>query len=143
MAKKQGQLNHKGESCPPLVSAAPADLSKLALSPTKEVSEDEEAESKDMAEVEQELDSSPLEVLTEASVGSLAVLSSAATFCCGSQEVASKVNMDQLQSEEMEKTSVKNQTAGLNVTYVCQADVLDVLFLWREAIFALCFLHST
>uniref|UniRef100_A0A3P9BA60 TLDc domain-containing protein n=1 Tax=Maylandia zebra TaxID=106582 RepID=A0A3P9BA60_9CICH len=65
MAKKQGQLNHKGESCPPLVSAAPADLSRLALSPTKEVSEDEEAESKDMAEVEQELDSSPLEVLTE------------------------------------------------------------------------------
>lgn len=115
MAKKQGQLNHKGESCPPLVSAAPAELSRLALSPTKEVSEDEEAESKDMAEVEQELDSSPLEVLTEASVGSLAVLSSAATFCCGSQEVASKVNMDQLQSEEMEKTSVKNQTAGLNV----------------------------
>lgn len=113
-AKKRGHLNHKGESCPPLVSAAPADVSRLALSLTKEVSEDEEAESKDMAEAEQELDSSPLEVLTEASVGSLgvAVLSSAATFCCGSQEVTSKVNMDQLQSEEMEKTSVKNQTAA-------------------------------
>lgn len=113
------------------MSAAPADVSRLALSLTKEVSEDEEAESKDMAEAEQELDSSPLEVLTEASVGSLgvAVLSSAATFCCGSQEVTSKVNMDQLQSEEMEKTSVKNQTAGLNVNYVCLADVLDAFFL--------------
>ncbi|XP_030574571.1 nuclear receptor coactivator 7 isoform X2 [Archocentrus centrarchus] len=107
-------LNQKGESCPPLVSAAASDLSSLALNLTKEVSEDEEAESRDMAEAERELASSPVEVLAEASVGSLgvAVLSSAATFCCGSQEVASKANMDLLHAGKREKTSVKNQTAA-------------------------------
>lgn len=102
------------------MSAALSDLSSLALNLTKEASEDEEPESRDMAEAERELAGSPVELLTEASVGSLgvAVLSSAATFCCGSQEAASKVSTDPLHAEKM-KTSVKNQTAGLNVNQVC------------------------
>lgn len=108
-----GLPDHKGESGPALVSVAPSDLSSLALSLTKEVSEDEEPESTDMAEVEKELDSSPLEVLSEASVGGLgvAVLSSAATFCCGGQEAASKVTINLLHSGETDKSSVKSQTA--------------------------------
>ncbi|XP_008283591.1 nuclear receptor coactivator 7 isoform X2 [Stegastes partitus] len=108
-----GLPNHKGESVPALVSAAPSDLSSLALSLTKEAPEDEEPESRDMAEVEKELDGSPLEVLSEASVGGLgvAVLSSAATFCCGGQEAASKVNIDLLHAGDTEKSSVKSQTA--------------------------------
>ncbi|XP_070776155.1 nuclear receptor coactivator 7 [Enoplosus armatus] len=104
-----GFSNQKGESVPALVSAAPSDLSSLALSLTKEASgeEEEEAESRDMAEAEGELDSSPLEVLSEGSVGVLgvAVLSSAATFCCGGPEAASKVKAELLH------TSVKSQTA--------------------------------
>ncbi|XP_044022753.1 nuclear receptor coactivator 7 isoform X2 [Siniperca chuatsi] len=102
-----GFPNQKGESIPALVSAAPFDLSSLALSLTKEVSGEEEAESRDMAEAEGTLDSSPLEVLSEASVGVLgvAVLSSAATFCCGGQEAASKVKTEPLH------TSVKSQAA--------------------------------
>ncbi|XP_035813870.2 oxidation resistance protein 1 isoform X2 [Amphiprion ocellaris] len=114
-AKSQagGLPNHKGESSPALVCVAPSDLSSLALSLTKEVSEDDEPESTDMAEVEKELDSSPLEVLSEASVGGLgvAVLSSAATFCCGGQEAASKVTINLLHSDETDKSSVKSQTA--------------------------------
>lgn len=92
---------------------APSELSRLALSLTKEVSgEEEEAESRDMAEAEGELDSSQLEVLSEAPVGVLgaAVLTSAATFCCGGQEAASKLQL----SDETEKSSMKSQTAGAN-----------------------------
>ncbi len=109
-----GLPNQKGESAPALVSVAPSDLSSLALSLTKEVSgeEEEETESRDMAEVEGELDSSPLEVLSEASAGVLgvAVLSSAATFCCGGQEAARKVKTDTDGT-----SSVKSRTAGTNV----------------------------
>ncbi|XP_027130604.1 oxidation resistance protein 1 isoform X2 [Larimichthys crocea] len=105
-----GFPNQKGESATALQSVAPSELTNLALSLTKEVSgEEEEAESRDMAEAECELDSSPIEVLSEASVGSLsvAVLSSAATFCCGGQEAASKL----LHSDETVKPSVKSETA--------------------------------
>nr|XP_019940534.1 PREDICTED: nuclear receptor coactivator 7-like isoform X1 [Paralichthys olivaceus]XP_019940535.1 PREDICTED: nuclear receptor coactivator 7-like isoform X1 [Paralichthys olivaceus] len=92
--------NHKGESVPALVSAVSSDLSSLALSLTKEVSGDEESESRDMAE---ELESCPLELLSEAAVGGLgeAVLSSATSFCCGGQEVAS-TNL--LQADDTEKS---------------------------------------
>ncbi|XP_031137895.1 nuclear receptor coactivator 7 isoform X3 [Sander lucioperca] len=94
----------KEESVP--TPLPPSDLSSVALSLTTEVSGEEEAESRDMAEAEGELDSSPLEVLSEASVGGLgvAVLSSAATFCCGGQEVL-------LHTDEKGKSSVKSQTA--------------------------------
>ncbi|KAM8737017.1 oxidation resistance protein 1 isoform 2-T2 [Acanthopagrus schlegelii] len=105
-AKRQtdGVPDPKGES------AAPSALS-LDLSLTKEASaEEEEAESRDMAEAEEELNSSPLEVLSEASVGVLgvAVLSSAATFCCGGQEAASNLR----HSDEKDKSTVKSNTAG-------------------------------
>ncbi|XP_078132938.1 oxidation resistance protein 1 isoform X2 [Sander vitreus] len=102
----------KEESVP--TPLPPSDLSSLALSLTTEVSgEEEEAESRDMAEAEGELDSSPLEVLSEASVGGLgvAVLSSAATFCCGGQEVPGKVKTELLHTDEKGKSSVKSQTA--------------------------------
>ncbi|XP_023249518.1 nuclear receptor coactivator 7-like isoform X3 [Seriola lalandi dorsalis] len=107
-----GFPNQNGESVPALVSAASSELSSLALSLTKEVSGDEEAESRDMAEAEREFDSSPLEVLSEESVSGLgvAVLSSAATFCCGGQEVASKLKTELLHSDDTEKTN-KSQTA--------------------------------
>lgn len=111
-----GFPNQKGESATALQSVAPSELTNLALSLTKEVSgEEDEAESRDMAEAECELDSSPIEVLSEASVGSLsvAVLSSAATFCCGGQEAASKL----LHSDETVKPSVKSETAGTNANY--------------------------
>ncbi|XP_028250616.1 nuclear receptor coactivator 7 [Parambassis ranga] len=105
--RQTGSLpNHKGESAPALVSAAPSDLSSLAQSLTKGASEDEEAESRDMAEVERELDSSPLEVLSE-----VTVLSSAATFCCVGQEVTTKVKTELLPIDESEKSSVKTQNA--------------------------------
>ncbi|XP_041827377.1 nuclear receptor coactivator 7 isoform X2 [Melanotaenia boesemani] len=104
-----GLSNRKeGESVPALASAVPSDLPSLALSLTKEVSEDEESESRDMAEAERDLDSSPLEVQSEESVGGLAVLSSAATFCCGGQEATTKLKAELLDSE---KCSVKSQTA--------------------------------
>ncbi|XP_070699127.1 oxidation resistance protein 1 isoform X2 [Pempheris klunzingeri] len=122
--RRAGSLpNQKVESVPALVSVAPSDLSSLALSLTKEVSgeeedeeeeeEVEEAESRDMAEAEGEFDSSSLEVLSEASVGVLgvAVLSSAATFCCGGQEAVSKVKTELLHTDETDRSSVKSQTA--------------------------------
>lgn len=109
--RRAGGFPNQEESVPALVSVAPSELSSLALSLTKEFSEEEGAESRDMAEAEGELDSSPLEVLSEASVGVLgvAVLSSATTFCCGGQEEASKVKTERLHS------SVKSQTAGMDV----------------------------
>jgi len=106
--------NTKGGSVPALVSLAPSDLSSLALSLTKEVSGEEEAESRDMEEVEGELDSSPPELLCESSDGGLgvSVLSGAATFCCGAPEAASKVRTGLLLNDETGKISVKSQTAG-------------------------------
>ncbi|KAL3049297.1 hypothetical protein OYC64_008707 [Pagothenia borchgrevinki] len=105
--------NPKGGSVPALVSLAPSDLSSLALSLTKEVSGEEEAESRDMEEVEGELDSSPPELLCESSDGGLgvSVLSGAATFCCGAPEAASKVRTGLLLNDETGKISVKSQTA--------------------------------
>lgn len=105
--------DYKGESVPALVSEAPSDLSSLALSLTKDISGNDQAESRDMAEAELELDSSPLEVLSEASVGALGV-----AFCCGGQEAVSNVKMELLHSDEAEKSSVKSQTAGTNVNNV-------------------------
>uniref|UniRef100_A0A1A7WRN9 TLDc domain-containing protein n=2 Tax=Iconisemion striatum TaxID=60296 RepID=A0A1A7WRN9_9TELE len=94
----------KGEARPVLVSAAPSDSPGLS----KEVSEEEEEEeSRDMMEAEREMDGSPLKVLSEETVGSLAVLSSAATFCCGGQETASQVKTEPPDSEE---SSVKSQS---------------------------------
>lgn len=108
-----GPSNQKGELAQTLVSVAPSDLSGLALSLTKEVSveEEEEEESRDMAEAEGKLDKSPPEGPLEESTGVLGVgvLSSAATFCCGGQEVDSKAKMEQ---NETEKSSTKSQTAG-------------------------------
>lgn len=103
-----GFPNQKGESVPALESVAHSELSNLAVGLTKEVSgEEEETECRDMAEAERELDGSRLGVLSEASVG---VLSSAATFCCGGPDAASKLHPD-----ETEKSSVKSETAGTHV----------------------------
>lgn len=110
-----GPSNQKGELAQALVSVAPSDLSGLALSLTKEVSveeeEEEEEESRDMAEAEGKLDKSPPEGPLEESTGvmGVGVLSSAATFCCGGQEVDSKAKMEQ---NETESSSTKSQTAG-------------------------------
>lgn len=109
-----GFPNHTGESVPALVCAASSELSSLSLGLSKkEASGDEEAESRDMAEAERELESSPLEVLSEESVGGLgvAVLSSAATFCCGGQDVASKVKTELLNTGDTEKSN-SSQTAA-------------------------------
>lgn len=83
--------------------------------------EEEEAESRDMAEAEMEMEmegsprgapSEPSE-LSEPSVGALgvAVLSSAATLCCGVHDVANK----KPHADEAEKSSVKGETAGTKV----------------------------
>lgn len=99
------------------MSAASSELSSLSLSLSKEACGDEEAESRDMAEAERQLDSSPLEVLSEEAVGGLgvAVLSSAATFCCGGQDVASKAKTELLNTVDTEKSN-SSQTAGTNVS---------------------------
>ena len=118
--RTDGVPDPKGES------AAPSELS-LDLSLTKESSaEEEEAESRDMAEAEEELNSSPLEVLSEASVGVLgvAVLSSAATFCCGGQEAASNLR----HSDEKDKSTVKSNTAGTSVIHGPSERFLPCLF---------------
>lgn len=71
-----------------------------------------------MAEAERELDSSPLEVLSDASVGPLGV-----TFCCGGQETPSNVKTELLHTNKTEKFSVKSQTAGMNVNNI-QCDLI-------------------
>ncbi|KAM9355710.1 nuclear receptor coactivator 7 isoform 2-T2 [Pholidichthys leucotaenia] len=104
-AKNRGAnfLNNKGESCPPLVSTASSNLPNLDKSTEpKEVSEDEETESRDMAEAERELDSSPI----DGGLG-VSVLSSAATFCCGGQEEANVVRTD---TDEAGKFCVKSRS---------------------------------
>lgn len=119
MSRAGSLPNHKEEALRALASAAPSDLcSGLALSLSTEAFRDEEAESRDMAEAERQLDSSPLEELSEQHVGALgvAVLSSAATFCCGGQDVGSKVKMELLHTDETEQ-SVKRQTAGGKIKY--------------------------
>ncbi|KAM4625983.1 nuclear receptor coactivator 7 isoform 2-T2 [Polymixia lowei] len=100
--------NHKGEVVPALGSGVSSALrSSLALSLSREVPEDEGAESRDMAETEKQLDGE-LAGQTAGALGA-AVLSSAATFCCGGQDVGSKVKAD---TNETEKNScVGNQTA--------------------------------
>uniref|UniRef100_A0A1A8KBG7 TLDc domain-containing protein n=1 Tax=Nothobranchius kuhntae TaxID=321403 RepID=A0A1A8KBG7_NOTKU len=95
----------KGESRRVLVPAAPSESPGLS----KEVSEGEgEEESRDMVEAERELNASPLKALSEETVGSLAVLSSAATFCCGGKETASQVKTEPPDSEE---SSIKSPSA--------------------------------
>ncbi|TNN55324.1 Oxidation resistance protein 1 [Liparis tanakae] len=109
-----GFPNPKEESLPAAVSLAASDLSRLALSRTKEVPrEEEDAERGDMAKAEVELESSPLEVLSEPSAGDLgaAVLSSAATFCCGGQEAVSRVKTELLPTDETGMSSEKTPTA--------------------------------
>ncbi|KAK2825979.1 hypothetical protein Q5P01_020193 [Channa striata] len=112
--KSQADSFPKEESVPAFVSAVSSDLSSLGLGLTKDVSDEEETESKDMAEAELELDNSPLEVLSDTSVGSLgaAVLSSAATFCCGGQEADSRAKTTLLHANKTEKSNVKSQTAA-------------------------------
>ncbi|CAJ1073485.1 nuclear receptor coactivator 7 isoform X2 [Xyrichtys novacula] len=117
--RQAGSLpNQKGELIPATVSVAPSDLSTLALSLTKEVSveeeeAEEEAESRDMAEAEGELDSSSQRGRLEEPAGVLgvAVLSSAATFCCGGQEVEGRMKAETLGTVKTEKSSVESQTA--------------------------------
>ncbi|XP_024132093.1 nuclear receptor coactivator 7 isoform X2 [Oryzias melastigma] len=75
-----------GESPPASASSRSHFAEKLAEEPL----EVEEGESRDMAEVERELDGATPGELSEKSVGGLAVLSSAASFCCGGQEEAGK-----------------------------------------------------
>ncbi|KAM4724024.1 nuclear receptor coactivator 7 isoform 2-T2 [Anableps anableps] len=90
----------KQEASPPaLVSAAPSVLPSPTLSLTNQVSE---TESRDMADVGGGLDGGSLEVLPDDPVGGLAVLSSAATFCCGGPDA---------ELPDTEK-SVKSQTAA-------------------------------
>jgi len=115
------------------VSLAASDLSRLALSRTKEVSrEEEDAESRDMAKAEVELESSPLEVLSEPPGGDLgvAVLSSAATVCCGGQEAESKVTTELLHTDETGMSSEKSPTAGTDVNQDRSQRWLIVLFLF-------------
>lgn len=80
-----------GESLPASASACPSDFAEKLM---EEPFEEEEAESRDMAEVEQELDGNSPGELSEKSVGGLAVLSSAASLCCGGQEEAGKASAD-------------------------------------------------
>lgn len=109
--------HHKGETVPALVSAATSELrSDLALSLVQGFSEEER--SSDMAEWQLEGKGSPLEELVVQSSRTVegAVLSSAATFCCGGQEAAGTgnlVRMEQVDREGMEKEqSVRNRTLG-------------------------------
>lgn len=120
------------------MSAASSDLSSLALSLTKEVSGSEEAESRDMAAAERELDSSPPEVLSEASVGGLAVLSSAATFCCGGQEAAGKVKTELLHTDAINKSNMKSAGTDVNDD-LCDTCIIP-LFLFSTAQLNPCFL---
>ncbi|XP_014856472.1 PREDICTED: nuclear receptor coactivator 7-like isoform X3 [Poecilia mexicana] len=88
----------KPEDSPPaLVSAAPSLLPSPTLSLTNQVPQQDEADSRDTDDVDGGLDGGSLRVLTEEPVGGLAVLSSAATFCCGGPE-------------DTEKSSEKSQT---------------------------------
>lgn len=95
---KGGSLQTKMQevSPPALVSASPAVLPSPTLSLTKQDPEPEQTESRDTVDVEEGV------VLHEDPVGGLAVLSSAATFCCGGPEA---------EQQDAEKSSVKSQTA--------------------------------
>lgn len=87
------------------------------MSLTKEVcGHEEEAEGRDRAAAERELDRSPPELLSEGSVSGLgvAVLSSAASFCCGGQETTGRVMQ---QTEVQGKLNVKSQSTGRNDRY--------------------------
>ena len=111
--------HHKGETVPALVSAATSNLrSSLTLSLSKGGSEEEEEEGADREsrdEAERQREGSPLEELAVQSAGPLgvAVLSSAATFCCGGQETAgNKVKMELVHLNDKEKEfHLKNQTS--------------------------------
>uniref|UniRef100_A0A4W5M9F5 TLDc domain-containing protein n=1 Tax=Hucho hucho TaxID=62062 RepID=A0A4W5M9F5_9TELE len=107
--------HHKGETVPTLVSASTSEL-RSALAQSLGVSEEER--SSDMAEWQLEGKGSPLEelVVQSSKTVGVAVLSSAATFCCGGQEAAgtgNKVRMELVDREGTKKQqSVRNQTPG-------------------------------
>ncbi|XP_056151797.1 nuclear receptor coactivator 7 isoform X2 [Lampris incognitus] len=110
-----GFSDHKDEADPSLATSFSSALqSSLALGLNRDVSEDEWLDSNDMAEAERQMRDSPLDELVEQSTGALgvAVLSSAATFCCGGQDVGGKVKTEPLPTDEAEKESyVKYQLA--------------------------------
>ncbi|XP_037342362.2 oxidation resistance protein 1 isoform X2 [Pungitius pungitius] len=76
----------KGESLPAWVSVATSDLSHLALQTKQVCGDEQEAESRGASEAEAELDSSPLEVLPEASAAGDLGVSGAASLPFGGQE---------------------------------------------------------
>lgn len=116
-----GSLNQKSESNPALESAANSEFSSMVLGL------EEEAGSRDMAEAEKELDAQ-----SEVSVGVLgvAVLSSAATFCCGGQEVVNKPHP---------VDAKKSETLGTTVNYLLHY-YLDSSFHFPLQPFILCLL---
>ncbi|XP_043998399.1 nuclear receptor coactivator 7 isoform X2 [Gambusia affinis] len=97
----------KPEDSPPaLVSAAPSVLPSPTLSLTNQVSQPDEADSGDTDDVDGRLDGGSLRVLTEEPGGGLAVLSSAATFCCGGPEGTEK------SSEKSQTEAPRRPSAG-------------------------------
>lgn len=107
---------------PALVSAAPSVLPSPSLGLTKE----EETESRDMAAVEAGLDSGSLEVQPEDPLGSLTVLSSAATFCCGGPEAELP---DAEKSAESETTDGKICPTFTSAAFDRSASLLEVCLL--------------
>ncbi|XP_008398121.1 nuclear receptor coactivator 7 isoform X2 [Poecilia reticulata] len=97
----------KPEDSPPaLVSAAPSLLPSPTLSLTNQVPQQDEADGRDTDDVDGGLDGSSLRVLNEEPVGGLAVLSSAATFCCGGPEDTEK------SSEKSQAEAPRRPSAG-------------------------------
>lgn len=98
LKKRAGGLpNHKGDSAPAPESVALSELSSL----TEKVAE--EAGSRDSVETTKESTGSP----PEPSVMGVGVLSSAATFCCGGQEVMNKPGGGDAEKSCTAGTSVK------------------------------------
>ncbi|XP_036397379.1 oxidation resistance protein 1 isoform X2 [Megalops cyprinoides] len=111
-AKHGHAADHKGKAVLALVSSATADLrsaSSLNLNPSLGglTSEEHSTESQDTTEAEkqQETTGASVDELAAQSAGMLgvAVLSSAATFCCGGVDVGDKVNMELVHLDGMEQ----------------------------------------
>lgn len=85
----KNQRGHTKKTILASICAAPTDSLSLAHS-AHVCNEDEEAQSRDMAEAERALDSGLLDVLSEPTT----VLNSAATFCCGGQERTSQLKKE-------------------------------------------------
>uniref|UniRef100_A0A096LRT8 Si:ch211-15d5.11 n=1 Tax=Poecilia formosa TaxID=48698 RepID=A0A096LRT8_POEFO len=94
-----------------LVSAAPSLLPSPTLSLTNQVPQQDEADSRDTDDVDGGLDGGSLRVLTEEPVGGLAVLSSAATFCCGGPEDTEK-SSEKSQTEVCKSSHIPKPSAG-------------------------------